>query len=312
MKKLLIIAGLLAMASTSAAAAPIIDLNQGSDNLVMLKNHRLLPIGDYKAVTVISTDYDAGHSTSFWLRQELPSSRIHDLPWKEQNMEAIDLYTTPEQSECVVLILTENDTKRFRDYIVDYIAARTSLLALVVNTPRPIDMETISQQAKSIIITDISNPDSLGKVLARTISGSVNPSGRLPYTIAKDKAQGKDYQYYDENKIDVLYPMGYGVGFSSFAYSKACVAYSKGKTTVKVEVTNENIRTGSEVVQIYAESTSLPNVTTLVGASRVTVTAAAPVTAVIDVDMSDMPNGSYKLWVGSSSRDLRIALPYTK
>ena len=37
MKKLLIIAGLLAMASTSAAAAPIIDLNQGSDHLVMLR-----------------------------------------------------------------------------------------------------------------------------------------------------------------------------------------------------------------------------------------------------------------------------------
>lgn len=63
------------------------------------------------------------------------------------------------------------------------------------------------------------------------------------------------YRYYDTKGIDVLYPFGYGLSYTSFAYSTLTVSAERFREvdglTVSVDVSNSGERAGSEVVQLY-------------------------------------------------------------
>ena len=104
-----------------------------------------------------------------------------------------------------------------------------------------------------------------GTALARIICGKVSPSGRLPITYYKDveklpdfedyRLPGHTYRYGQEN---VLFPFGYGLSYTSFAYANEEVKV-KGEgeqRTVKVsaEVKNTGKVAGDEVVQLYVRS----------------------------------------------------------
>jgi beta-glucosidase len=101
-----------------------------------------------------------------------------------------------------------------------------------------------------------------GTAVADVLSGNYNPSGRLPITFYKSVAQlppftnysmkGRTYRYFAEQP---LYPFGYGLSFSSFAYSEAKVAPldSAGEHgwIASVRVTNTSSIPADEVVQLY-------------------------------------------------------------
>ena len=105
--------------------------------------------------------------------------------------------------------------------------------------------------------------------------GKVNPSAKLPETFPKqlednpsylagfgegDHVEYREgifvgYRYYDKKKMDVLFPFGYGLSYTTFAYSNLCLDKKTMKDTeeltVSVDVTNTGDRTGKEVVQLY-------------------------------------------------------------
>jgi beta-glucosidase len=114
-----------------------------------------------------------------------------------------------------------------------------------------------------------------GNSLKDVLCGDVNPSGRLPTTFPKriqdNPAQlnfpgenGKvyygegifvGYRYYDEKGIEPLFPFGYGLSYTTFAYDKLRLSaerYGPGdEIQVQVDVTNMGSRAGQEVVQLY-------------------------------------------------------------
>ena len=102
-----------------------------------------------------------------------------------------------------------------------------------------------------------------GTALARIICGKVSPSGRLPITYYKDveklpdfedyRLPGHTYRYGQEN---VLFPFGYGLSYTSFAYANVKVEKVGGGGGVKVraEVKNSGKVAGDEVVQLYVRS----------------------------------------------------------
>lgn len=65
------------------------------------------------------------------------------------------------------------------------------------------------------------------------------------------------YRYYDAKRISPLFPFGYGLSYTTFAYSDFSVSSHSLKDTdtlqVSVKVTNTGAMQGKEVVQLYVK-----------------------------------------------------------
>ncbi len=106
-----------------------------------------------------------------------------------------------------------------------------------------------------------------GTAVAQTLSGTNNPSGRLPVTFYTGVDQlppfedysmkGRTYRYFEGTP---LYPFGYGLSYTTFSYSGLSVPASVeagGPLVAEVTVTNTGSKAGDEVAQLYL---SFPNV----------------------------------------------------
>ncbi|KAI8995506.1 beta-glucosidase [Trametes punicea] len=113
------------------------------------------------------------------------------------------------------------------DELVEKVASVNSNTVVVVNSVGPIIMESW-----------IENPN--GNALVDVLYGDVNPSGRLPFTIAKEESdysarviyEGSgivqipysegifvDYRHFDANNITPRYEFGFGLSYTTFSYS---------------------------------------------------------------------------------------------
>jgi beta-glucosidase len=101
-----------------------------------------------------------------------------------------------------------------------------------------------------------------GQAIANTLSGLNNPAGRLPVTFYEGVQQlprfedygmkGRTYRYFTGTP---LWPFGYGLSYTSFAYGGLALPTSPVKAGMpvhaSVEVTNTGKVAGDEVVQLY-------------------------------------------------------------
>lgn len=105
------------------------------------------------------------------------------------------------------------------------------------------------------------------EAIADVLTGVVNPGGRLaetfPHVLADTPTAGRfpsaertaeyregpfiGYRYYETAEIDVAYPFGFGLSYTSFAYSAAEVT----EHDVSFTVTNTGAAAGSDVAQVY-------------------------------------------------------------
>ncbi len=107
------------------------------------------------------------------------------------------------------------------------------------------------------------NSQEEGHALASVLFGDYNPAGRLVQTWPKSLAQlppmmdydirhGRTYMYFDG---EPLYPFGYGLSYTTFAYrdlkTSAPALSTTGAIDVSVKVKNTGKRDGDEVVQLY-------------------------------------------------------------
>lgn len=102
-----------------------------------------------------------------------------------------------------------------------------------------------------------------GVAVAGVLFGDVNPSGKLPVTIARNVGQLPVFYYktpqarlgYVFNDSTPLFPFGYGLSYTTFSYGKPTLDRSQiardGSAKVSVTVTNSGVRAGDEVVQMY-------------------------------------------------------------
>ena len=168
--------------------------------------------------------------------------------------------------------------------------AQEALLKAVVATGKPVVVVLLSGSALAVNWANDNAPAMLqawypggegGTAIADVLFGDYNPAGRLPVTFYKSvdqlppftdySMQGRTYRYF---KGEPLYPFGFGLSYTRFAYSNLRVDYVKAgdPVTVSVDVTNAGERQGDEVVQLYltdvAASAPVP-IRTLVGFERV-------------------------------------------
>lgn len=115
-----------------------------------------------------------------------------------------------------------------------------------------------------------------GYALAEVLFGRVSPSGRLPETFpvslsdcpahcigdfgGEKQVHYREglfvgYRYFTSKKVPVLFPFGFGLSYTEFAFENLCVtveeAGSAPRVRVSLDVTNTGARDGKEVVQIY-------------------------------------------------------------
>ncbi|PXY44609.1 glycoside hydrolase family 3 C-terminal domain-containing protein [Flavobacterium hydrophilum] len=221
---------------------------------------------------------------------------------------------------------------------------------VVIVAGAPFEIEDISKKTAALVWTWFNGSEG-GNAVADVLLGKVNPSGKLPWTMPKklmdspahatnsfpgDKAvkyaEGilVGYRWFDTKKIAPLYPFGYGLSYTSFAFENTKAdkeAYASNETiSVSVEVKNTGKTDGKEVVQLYA-SKSNSKVTraekelkgfvkTLVksGDSN-TVTIKVPVKELAYYDAAakkwTVEPGKYTLKIGNSSRDIKKEIVVT-
>ena len=116
-----------------------------------------------------------------------------------------------------------------------------------------------------------------GNSIADVLCGKVNPSGKLPTTVAvkyedypsadnfpfsndnpSEVCYDEDifvgYRHFDTRKVAPLYEFGFGMSYTSFSYSGLSVTPSGDGFDVKVTVTNNGKVAGKESVQIYVSA----------------------------------------------------------
>lgn len=228
--------------------------------------------------------------------------------------------------------------------LIEAVAAANPRTVVVLNTGSAVAMPWVDQVAG--IIEAWYPGQQSGNAIASVLFGDVDPAGRLPVTFPKslddvpaaDPARfpGVDgrveyseklqvgYRWYDAQQIEPLYPFGYGLSYTSFALSDLRVASpltKSGTATVLARVTNTGKRSGTETVQAYLQVpdptgqepprrlVATAKVTLGVGRSKVVQLRIQGRDATVfntDAQQWQLLKGDYRLFVGTSSRDLPL------
>lgn len=239
-----------------------------------------------------------------------------------------------------------------QDELISELSKTGRPLVLVVMAGRPLTIAEVSEHADAVIYAW--HPGTMGgAALADILYGDINPSARLPVTFPKTEGQIPLYynhkntgrpvdpdqwvhiddipsrafqtslgntSHYIDAGYEPLYPFGYGLSYTGFAYSGLELDKSElgieDTLTVNFILTNTGDRSGEEVAQLYVRDL-VGNVTRpvreLKGFKRVSleageerqVTFKLPARSLgfHDVDMKYIIEpGGFHVWVGGDSR----------
>jgi len=155
---------------------------------------------------------------------------------------------------------TSLDLPKPEEDLLKAVAATGKPLVVVLMNGSALGVNWANEHANAILDAWYSGEEG-GAAVAETLSGKNNPAGRLPVTFYKDVSQlppfeeysmkGRTYRYFTGTP---LYPFGYGLSYSTFAYTGLSVpqAVAAGQPLpVDVSVTNTGRRAGDEVAEVY-------------------------------------------------------------
>lgn len=150
-----------------------------------------------------------------------------------------------------------------------FLRAHSKKLIVVVYAGSALDLSEFDELADAVVLAGFGGQN-VSQAVANVLVGRVNPSGRLTETYAyslddipseqtyRDEAvmvyeEGLNvgYRHFETNKVDVLYPFGYGLSYSDFQYSDLKVEVYETHVEVRVQVENVSDVDGKEVVQLY-------------------------------------------------------------
>ena len=161
-----------------------------------------------------------------------------------------------------------------QDELINQIAAINKNTVVVVTSGGGVDMTPWVDHVPGLFEAWYPGQEG-GTALAQLIFGDASPSGKLPITIerrwednpAHDTyyPKGGDkkvaytegvfvgYRGYDKSGVKPLFPFGYGLSYTTFAYKNLSVspASASGDVEVHFDVTNTGNRAGAEVAEVY-------------------------------------------------------------
>ena len=214
------------------------------------------------------------------------------------------------------------------------------VLVLVNGSPMTVNWE--NQALPAILETWFLNSQG-GVVLAETLFGENNPSGKLTVTIPKSTGQIEYNFPYKKGShgrqnssgpngnghtrvTGALFPFGYGLSYTTFGYSDLIVRKNADNSVdIDLNVTNTGSRKGTEVVQLYVRDCISSVVTydsVLRGFERVTLEPGQTLPVhfrlspdamqILDKEMKwTVEPGDFEVMVGASSEDIRLKGGFT-
>jgi beta-glucosidase len=283
-----------------------------------------------------------------------PESEIVPLPLLDEERSAI-AEAVKQAEGCDVIILALGEDKN----CVGESKSRTSLnlpgrqqmllealhatgipVVVVLVNGRPLTIEWADRNVAAILEAWHPSVEG-GNAIARTLLGDYNPGGKLTVTVPRTIGQ-LEYNFPFKRGSHglqprkgpngggvtrvqgALYPFGYGLSYTTFAYSNLAVEHTAqgGENHIRVscDVTNTGSRAGDEVVQLYVSdlySSVVAYDSVLRGFERVTLQPKETKRVVFELGNADLellgPDmkwvvepGDFEIRVGASSEDIRL------
>ena len=210
-------------------------------------------------------------------------------------------------------------------------------VAVVLFNGHPLLLDELSRNAAAILQAWLPGTEG-GHAILDLLTGTKNPSGKLPMTFPRNMGQipiyynhfstgrpltGTDPQRFVSKYTDApntpLFPFGYGLSYAEFSYSDVSLSSdsltSEASITASVQLKNTGACTGTEVVQLYiqdvAASTVRP-VRELKGFTRITLTPGETQTVSFRISEAELAfhradgsygtePGAFRVWIGGSS-----------
>ncbi len=161
--------------------------------------------------------------------------------------------------------------------MLDALTKQTDNIIIILTGGSVYDLSPWKDKVKGIIFAGMTG-EGYGKAIADILFGKAEPGGRLAETFpldfrhtpayfdfAEDSVEMPNvtysegllvgYRWYDTRNLPVMYPFGYGLSYTTFAYSDFKISRDimkpDEKVKVSLEVMNTGSRTGSQVIQLY-------------------------------------------------------------
>lgn len=235
-----------------------------------------------------------------------------------------------------------------QDELIAAVEKANPRTVVVLNTGDPVTMTKWIDATPALLDMWYGGQEG-GNALAAILFGDANPSGKLPVTLPKryeDSPAEKNYpgenletnygegiyvgyRYYDTKNVEPQFPFGFGLSYTTFAYSdlKLSKIEFAGKSPVfsfTMKVGNTGRRAGAEVIQVYVRDghskIDRPE-HELKGFRRVELNPGESKTVEFQLDHSafgywspetkqwTLDPGTFEIQVGASSRDIRLKAP---
>ncbi|WP_028298763.1 glycoside hydrolase family 3 N-terminal domain-containing protein [Olivibacter sitiensis] len=224
---------------------------------------------------------------------------------------------------------------------LDLMGKQLELFKAIVQTGKPVILVTIkgrplnlnwAQEHVDAIIDAWYPGQEGGHAIADVLFGDYNPAGRLPISVPKSVGQLPIYYNYNkptkhdyvEMDAKALYPFGFGLSYSDYAYSdmQTQLSLEEDDFDLSVSCTIQNIgkMAGDEVVQLYVRdkvSSVVTPVIALKDFKRIHLNAGKSTTVQFNLKKEDLKlldnklkwtveKGTFQLMIGASSTDIRL------
>ena len=283
------------------------------------------------------------------LREKLPNAKIDfdsgtDLQSAANRAKNSDLAIVfAYQWECEDMDLPSLSLPDNQDALIEQVAAANPRTIVVLESGTAVTMPWLDKVAG---VVETWYAGSAGhKALANVLVGDVNPSGKLAITFPKseqdlprpvipaappqdqasnyavryDEGAQVGYKWYEAQRKQPLFAFGFGLSYTSYAYSGLSV--DSNAKTVRFTVKNTGTKAGAEIAQVYARLPKGADETfkRLVGWKRVTLAPGESQTVTIPIDTRTLRTfdeandrwnfapGDYAIFVGASSDNAPLA-----
>jgi len=214
---------------------------------------------------------------------------------------------------------------------------------IVMIAGAPFDLNEVEKNASTLVWSWFNGSEG-GNALADVLMGTVNPSGKLPWTMPKniedspahatnsfpgdERVEYKEgilvgYRWFDTKNIDPLYPFGYGLSYTNFEFSDLKTNQKTYTSNDSIEVTfnikNTGNVDGKEVIQLYVSnptSSVEKAAQELKGFKKIFVKSGTLEKVTIQLPLKELAyyniekkewiveTGTYNLKIGNSSRNI--------
>ena len=263
-----------------------------------------------------------GNATEDDLLEAAEAARIHEI--------AIVVAGLPESYESEAFDREDMKLPEGHNRMIEAVAAVNSNTVVVLLGGSAMELPW-ADKVKAILYMGLPGQAG-GQAIANLLTGKVNPSGKLTETwplsyqdvISKDTFGKRNveyregiyvgYRYYDKAEKAVRYPFGHGLSYTTFTYCDL----NADSRTVSVNITNSGAVKGAEVVHLYIappKAGLFRPEKELKGFARVELEPGESKTVQFELDDRSfaiwndgwkIPGGIYGVFIGSSSRDIRL------